>query len=348
MIPFVWSDSVLLHDPGATVFAGRPVPASESPARATEIRRALTAAGHPELPSAPSTTSGDDALARLHELGLLEYLLTTAQGVRDGGEPVVPYVFPTPMMTGGLPWRYPSGTAARAGVWAYDTATPVTAGTWEAARAAVDVALTAADLVAVGASSAAYALTRPPGHHATPTGFGGACYLNNAAVAADRLAATGRRVAIVDVDAHHGNGTQAIFWSRPDVFYGSVHVDPAAGWFPYFQGHADETGSAEGANLNIPLPPGADDVPWVEAVTVLAEAALRFGADALVVSLGLDAADDDASTPLRVSDRGFASASRILAELDLPTVLVQEGGVHLPTLGDLVVKSLAGFNARTS
>jgi acetoin utilization deacetylase AcuC-like enzyme len=348
VIPFVWSESVLLHDPGAAVFAGRPVPAAETPARATEIRRALAAAGHPELPAAPTTTSGDDALARLHELGLLEYLLTTAQTVRDGEEPVVPYVFPTPMMTGGLPWRYPSATAARAGVWAYDTATPVAAGTWEAARAAVDVALTAADLVAIGASSAAYALTRPPGHHATPTGFGGACYLNNAAVAADRLAATGRRVAIIDIDAHHGNGTQAIFWSREDVFYGSVHVDPGAGWFPHFLGHADETGPVAGGNRNIPLAPGAGDVPWIEAVTDLAEAALRFRADALVVSLGLDAADDDASTPLRVSDRGFASAGRILADVNLPTVIVQEGGVHLPTLGELVVKSLGGFNARAS
>ncbi len=131
-----------------------------------------------------------------------------------------------------------AATHGRAGQFGYDTMTLVGPGTWEAARAAVDCALSAVDLVAATGGTA-YALCRPPGHHATAAGYGGSCYLNNAAVAAEALLAAGRRtVAVVDLDAHHGNGTQAIFWERSDVRYGSLHVDPAAGWFPHFFGHA--------------------------------------------------------------------------------------------------------------
>jgi acetoin utilization deacetylase AcuC-like enzyme len=349
VIPFVWSDAVLLHDPRYEIRMGRETPAAESPRRAEVIRAALLAAGHPELPAG---AHDDEALTAVHEPGLLEWLREASQSRADGPGPelpaqdrVVPEIFPTPMMTAGMPWRYPPAADARAGVWCYDTMTEVGPGTWEAARAAADVALTATDLVASGAEQAVYALCRPPGHHATPAGFGGSCYLNNAAVAAQRLSALGRRVAVIDVDAHHGNGTQAVFWQRSDVFYGSVHVDPGAGWFPHFQGYAEETGTGPGAGTtrNEPLPPGAGDVEWVEAVARLAEAALLFRADALVVSLGLDAADDDPGTPLRVTESGYAGAGRLLAELHLPTVLIQEGGIHLPTLGSLVADVLAGF-----
>jgi acetoin utilization deacetylase AcuC-like enzyme len=370
VIPFVWSDAVLLHDPRHEVWVGKQTPGTESPARGTVIREALLAAGHPELPAG---SFADDALTAVHEPGLLEWLRGAANQWAEGPyqelvgqDRVVPYLFATPMMTAGMPWRYPTATHARAGIWCYDTMTLIGPGTWEAARAAADVALTAADLVAAGTGTAdgagtgtadgtgtgtgtaVYALCRPPGHHATPAGFGGSCYLNNAAIAAQRLAAGGRRVAVIDVDAHHGNGTQAIFWRRPDVFYGSVHVDPGAGWFPHVQGFADETGEGEGlgTTLNVPLPPGAGDIEWIEAVAQVAEAALEFRADALVVSLGLDATDADPESPLQVSDRGYAGAGRLLASLDLPTVLVQEGGYHLPGLGEGVVQTLAGFNAR--
>jgi acetoin utilization deacetylase AcuC-like enzyme len=381
VIPFVWSDAVLLHDPRHEVWAGRETPASECPRRAEVIRDALLAAGHPEL---PAHRHDDDALTAVHEPGLLAWLQESAKTVIDSplrgpadsphpgsgdtlyGEPagspypgpadspypglvgpdrVLPSVFPTPMMTAGMPWRYPASRQARAGVWCYDTMTEVGPGTWDAARAAVDVALTATDLVLSGTTPAAYALCRPPGHHATPAGFGGSCYLNNAAIAAQRLSALGRRVAVIDVDAHHGNGTQAVFWQRPDVFYGSVHVDPGAGWFPHIQGYADEVGDGPGAGTtrNEPLAPGTGDLEWLEAVARLAEAAIRFRAEALVISLGLDAADDDPESPLRVTRSGYAGAGRLLAGLQLPTVLIQEGGYHLPTLGSLVADVLAGF-----
>ena len=348
-MPFVWSDAVLLHDPRHQVWVGRETPATESPRRAEVIRAALLAAGHPELPAA---AHDDEPLSAVHEPGLLEWLRESSSAWADGPylklvgqDRVLPYAFPTPMMTAGMPWRYPAATHARAGVWCYDTMTEVGPGTWDAARAAVNVALTAADLVASGSTAAAYALCRPPGHHATPAGFGGSCYLNNAAIAAQRLSSLGRRVAVIDVDAHHGNGTQAVFWQRPDVFYGSVHVDPGAGFFPHIQGYADETGAGPGAGTtrNEPLAPGSGDIEWVEAVARLAEAAIEFRAEALVVSLGLDAAADDPDSPLRVSGSGYAGTGRLLAGLHLPTVLIQEGGCHLPTLGGLVADVLAGF-----
>ncbi len=196
-------------------------------------------------------------------------------------------------------------------------------GTWQAARAAVDCALTAVDLVVAG-ERAAYALCRPPGHHVTPGGYGGSCYLNNAAVAAEALRAAGHeRVAVIDVDAHHGNGTQAMFWERPDVLYGSLHVDPAAGWFPHVFGHATETGVGEGigATRNEPAARGRRATPagWTPSVR-LSSWVDGLGCSALVVSLGVDAAADDPESPLQVTADGYREAGRVLGGLGLPTV----------------------------
>jgi acetoin utilization deacetylase AcuC-like enzyme len=211
-------------------------------------------------------------------------------------------------------------------------------GTWEAARAAVDVALTAVDLVA-GGERIAYACCRPPGHHVTRSLYGGSCYLNNAAVAAaallDRL---GGPVAVVDIDAHHGNGTQALFLDRRDLLTASVHVDPGAGWFPHFLGFAAEN---DDANLNLPLAPGTEDEGWLEAVRTAAGFAAN--AKALVVALGVDAAAGDPESPLEVTASGYREAGRILGELGLPTVVVQEGGYDLATIGPLVVETLGGL-----
>jgi acetoin utilization deacetylase AcuC-like enzyme len=350
VIPFVWSADVLRHEPEAEVWVGVAGPGSEVADRARVLHAALLEAGHPELPAVPHP---DEALFTVHAAGMVDWLRTAAaawaQGPYEqlvGRAHVVPYVFPTPMMTSGQPWRYPSATHARAGVWCYDTMTLVGPGTWEAARAAADCALTAAALVA-GGERAVYALCRPPGHHAAPAGFGGSCYLNNAALAARSLVEEGLRVAVLDVDAHHGNGTQAVFWDDPRVYYGSVHVDPGAGWFPHVVGYADETGPADGdaagTTRNVPLAPGSGDAEWLEGLLSIAEGAVRFGAQALVVSLGVDAALTDPESPLRVTRGGFASTGRVLATLDLPTVLVQEGGYDVPSLGDLVTSVLSAF-----
>ena len=222
----------------------------------------------------------------VHDAALLEYLRTAWDEWAEAGLPddpgqdrVVPYVFAHPGLTRATSRpTVPVATWARPGYFAYDTMTLVGPGTYEAARAAVDAALTAADLVAAGDAPAAYACCRPPGHHVTRTVHGGSCYLNNAAAAAARLRArAGGPVAVIDIDAHHGNGTQAIFYDRADVLTASVHVDPGAGWFPHFLGFATETGAGdgEGANRNLPLAPGAGDDRWLQAVDDLA----RFAAD---------------------------------------------------------------------
>ena len=179
----------------------------------------------------------------------------------------------------------------------------------------------------------------------TRAAYGGSCYLNNAAVAAQALRVAGHeRVAVVDVDAHHGNGTASIFYDRGDVFYGSVHIDPGAGWFPHVVGYADETGVGDGvgANVNIPLAPETGDGPWLDAVDRLAEAVGDARRHRAVVSLGVDAAADDPESPLRVTARRVRGGRARLGGLALPTVAVQEGGYHLDSLGGLVGAFLSG------
>ena len=345
-IPVVWSPETRRHLPRHEVWVGVPTPGTEVPGRVDAVLGALS--GHPLHEAAPHT---DEVLERVHTGELLAFLEGAAGAWAAGPyeelvgqDRVVPYFFPTAALLAGMEPTPATALHAQAGQYCYDTMTLVGPGTWEAARAAVDVALTAVDLVVAG-DPAAYALCRPPGHHVTPAGYGGSCYLNNAAVAAEALRDAGHdRVAVVDVDAHHGNGTQAVFWERSDVLYGSVHVDPAAGWFPHVFGHACETGAeaASGATRNLPLPEGTGDGPWVAAVADLAAWVEAAGCTALVVSLGVDAAGDDPESPLQVTAEGFRAAGQVLGGLGLPSVLVQEGGYHLPTLGGLVAAYLEG------
>ncbi len=347
-MPVVWSPTTRAHDPQHEVWVGVATTGTEVAARVDAILAAVTESGHRLVEAAAHP---DDVLARVHDPAMLTFLAGAAERWLQGpyvdlvGQSrVVPYLFPTPAMTAGLPTRPAVAIHAEAGTYAYDTMTLVGPGTWEAARAAVDCALTAADLVLAG-ERAAYALCRPPGHHATPAGFGGSCYLNNAAVAAEALRAGGHeRVAVVDIDAHQGNGTAAIFYDRADVLYGSVHVDPGAGWFPHVVGYADETGTGDGAGAtrNVPLPEGAADGPWLEAVGGLADWAVAEGCTALVVSLGVDAAVDDPESPLLVTVDGYRAAGALLGATGLPAVAVQEGGYHLPSLGGLVAAYLDG------
>jgi acetoin utilization deacetylase AcuC-like enzyme len=348
-IPVVWSPETRRHEPMREVWVGVPTEGTEVAARVDRILAAL-----PDQPLVDPTPHDDEVLHRVHDPAFVDHLRTVyaewTEGPYDalvGQSRVVPYAFPTPALSQGMPPTRAAATHGRAGEYCYDTMTLVGPGTWEAARAAVDCALTAVDLVAAG-SDAAYALCRPPGHHATRQGYGGSCYLNNAALAAQGLRDSGHgTVAVVDLDAHHGNGTQAIFWERPDVRYASLHVDPAAGWFPHWFGHATETGAGDGSGhtRNLPLPEGAADDVWVDGVRALAD--WVSGADALVVSLGVDAAAEDPESPLLVSAGGYHAAGERLGELDLPTVIIQEGGYHLPSLGALVAAYLDGHASGT-
>jgi acetoin utilization deacetylase AcuC-like enzyme len=347
-MPVVWSPETRRHEPMREVWVGVATEGTEVPERVDRILAATSHHGRVE-----ATPHDDEILLRVHAPELVDHLRDVhAEWLRGpyvelvGQDRVVPYVFPTPAMTQGMPPTRAAATHGRAGEFGYDTMTLVGPGTWGAARAAVDCALTAADLVAGGAA-AAYALCRPPGHHATRAGYGGSCYLNNAAVAAEALRSHGHaNVAIIDLDAHHGNGTQAIFWERADVRYGSLHVDPGAGWFPHYFGHAHETGAGagEGATRNLPLPEGTADPAWLDGVRELAEYA--GNADALVVSLGVDAAADDPESPLQVTADGYAEAGRLLGSLGVPAVIVQEGGYHLDTIGELVGAYLDGHDLR--
>ena len=350
-IPVVWTDAHRLHDPETAVWIGVPIPGDELPERAEAIHAALKEAGAPIV---PATAHPDEPLLAVHDPELVAFLrgaweAWAAAGLPiDPGQPdVVGYIFPTPGLLASLVPRVPVALSARTGAYCYDTMTVVAEGTWEAARAAVDAALTAADLV-LGGARAAYACCRPPGHHVTRAAFGGSCYLNNSAVAAQYLRDGGHsRVAVLDLDAHHGNGAQAIFWERDDVFTASVHVDPARGWFPHFLGFADERGSGtgEGVNLNVPLNPGSGEDAWLAGVDRLVEAARAHRSEALVVPLGVDAGAGDPNSPLAVTEPGFREAGRRLASLGLPTVFVQEGGYVLETIGLLVRATLEGFEA---
>ncbi len=342
MTKIFWSPATRLHEPTGEVWVGVPNAGDEVPERVDLILAALTEASLDVVEAGPHD---DVALRAVHDPGFLSHLESIhdewmRSGIPElvGQDRVVPYVFATEAMLDGLPGRIPPAIQARAGRYAFDTMTPVGPGTWAAARAAVDCALGAVDAV-IGGERSAYALCRPPGHHATTAAYGGSCYLNNAAIAAQALRDGGHeRVAVVDVDAHYGNGTASIFYDRPDVFYGSVHIDPGAGWFPHFVGYAEETGTGDGAGatLNVPLPPETGDEPWLAGVERLATAVRAHGSTALVVSLGVDAAADDPESPLRITFDGYRRAGEILRELGLPTVIVQEGGYHLASLGGLV------------
>ncbi len=343
-MPVVWSERHRRHAPGGGSWLGVPQPADETPARGDALRDALVAAGaqvHEPI------DHGLGPVIAVHRPELVSFLAEAHlrwvdAGHPDDGQPdVVPYVFALPQATSGRPCPPAAAIRAEVGRFAVDTMTPVGEGTYEAARVAVDVALSAADHLLVGAP-AAYAAVRPPGHHVGPDFYGGCCYLNSAACVAQHLVDQGAaRVAVVDVDAHHGNGTQEVFWDREDVFVGSAHVDPGRGWFPHFTGFADEVGA--GANANRPLPPGTSDEGWLAAVDDLLDDVVAHGAEAVVVSLGVDAARDDPESPLEVSADGFAEAGRRLGRLGRPTVFVQEGGYVVDTLGPLVLAVLQGF-----
>jgi acetoin utilization deacetylase AcuC-like enzyme len=348
-MPVVWSDAHRLHEPGGEIWVGVRTPGTEVAERADAIHAALAVAGATFV---AARHHDDEALLAVHSRELLDFLAGAWAAWEEAGLPadpgqdrVVPYIFlAAGLVPDGAPLE-PSAVWALTGFFCFDTMTLIGPGTWEAARTAADVALTAADLV-LGTARAAYACCRPPGHHVTRSLYGGSCYLNNAAIAAQHLRDRGvERVALIDIDAHHGNGAQSIFWDRADVFTASVHVDPAAGWFPHFLGLAHERGAndGQGANLNLPLPPGSGDELWLEAVCELARAAHNRGAEALVVALGVDAAAADPESPLRVTARGYREAGRILGSYGLPTVVVQEGGYDLAAIGGLVLAALEGI-----
>ena len=330
------------HNPRFFLLRGEVRRNYEVPARAEAL---LAGLGELGIVAERAPPADADALAAVHARDYLEFLESAARdwaALPDAGPEAVPNVHPTPeMLAQGA--RPGPGVVGRTGWFAADTACPIGPGTWEACLAAAGTALAAAAEAAEGGS--AYALCRPPGHHAYPARAGGHCYVNNAALAVEALRRAGAaRVAVIDIDSHHGNGTQGVFWEEGAVLTVSVHADPAR-YYPWYVGYADERGAGdgEGRNLNLPLPIGSGDDAWLDAIRHAAEAARRFGAEALVVPLGFDASEDEPLAALKVTPDGFARAGAALAGLRLPTAITQEGGYNLDLLGTLLARFLTGW-----
>jgi acetoin utilization deacetylase AcuC-like enzyme len=353
-VQVVYTSAHLAHDVRDETYLGQPVPANEVAERAEIIRAALESDGG--FAFATPTEHGDDPITAVHDPGLLRF-------VRDAWPEVErarlerPYLvadtYPTFRLYEGMSPELvasrpePTEIAGRVGWWGLDTSNPLVAGTYGAARAAVDVALTSVDLV-LGGERAAYGLCRPPGHHAARSLAGGYCFFNNAAIAAEAIVrSTGERVAILDVDYHHGNGSQQIFWRRGDVFYVSIHADPAR-QYPFFLGHADETGEGDGAgeNLNLPQPAGLSNDGFLAAVDRALEAIVARPGSVIVVSLGFDTYGQDPIGDFALTTEVYAECGRRAAATGRRLVILQEGGYYRPALGDNAVAWLRGAEGR--
>jgi acetoin utilization deacetylase AcuC-like enzyme len=336
----VFSADHMLRNPRTELSGGELVRPHESPARAQIVLQRVRDQGLGEV-IAP-TRFGLAPLLRVHDEQYLEFLSTAWTewlAAENRGE-AIPDVWPARRMTP----RRPNSITGKLGFYAMAGETSISAGTWEAATAAADVALTGAALLKDGARSA-FALCRPPGHHAARDLYGGYCFLNNAAIAAQHLRDTGaRRIAILDVDFHHGNGTQDIFYDRSDVLFVSLHADPMND-FPYFSGYAEQTGTGAGAGftLNLPLPAGTAFARWQEALRTALARIASFRPDAIVVSLGVDTYVNDPISSFCLAGPDFVTYGEMLGACGLPTLFVLEGGYAVEEIGINVVNVLTGF-----
>ena len=335
-----FSPRQLRHAPALELHNGGFTPYAETPARAEAILRAIGGAEEPD-------DRGLGAIEAVHPPDYLAFLGDAPAMWRAAGRPgdAIPYAFP---VVGRRPLDL-SRIDALMGRYGFDATTPITPDTWESSYWSAQTALAAAHAV-LGGERVAFALCRPPGHHAGADYCGGYCHLNGAAIVAqaardmpEELGGVGR-VAVLDIDYHHGNGTQDIFWERGDVFYASVHADPATD-YPFYWGHADERGegAGEGATLNLPLPHGTTLDPFRRAQGVALEAIARFSPGLLVVSFGADtwAGDPISHFALRTPD--YAVLARDIAACGWPTVIAMEGGYAVDALGANVASFLSGF-----
>ena len=343
MITF-FNDHHHAHAPQFEFFRGERVPCFETPARADHVQAALTARGHRLEPIHADSRA---VLGLVHTPRYLTFLehawrdwLAAAPG-NDARQPF-PSVWPVRTLRSDVE---PTNFVARLGFYAMDNGTPLTAGTWNAAKAGADAAASAALWLDQAGRGGVFCCSRPPGHHAGADFMGGYCFLNNAAVAAQTLRESGAtKVAVLDVDFHHGNGTQSIFYGRADVLFISLHGDPLTE-FPFYLGHADETGCGAGLgyNLNLPLAAGCSAAQWFEALEAGCARIARYGAQALVVSLGLDTFANDPISKFALLASDFSRLGARLAGLGLPTVFVLEGGYAADELGTNAVNVLEGF-----
>jgi acetoin utilization deacetylase AcuC-like enzyme len=336
-----YSPAHLSHAPKEEFEGGKLSPAVEVPARAESVKARIEECKIGPVLS--PRTFGNEPILRVHDPNLVGFLGVAHDDWIARYGPDAADAIPSAWPARGMRPQTDTDVESRLGSFTFDTATPITKGTWAAARAAVDVVLTAADCLRSG-ERAAFALTRPPGHHAGADLFGGYCYLNNAAIAAQWLCDSGLRPAILDVDYHHGNGTQAIFYARDDVFFASLHADPSFA-YPHFAGFADERGcgAGENTNLNLPMPFGTGWESYAPALAHAHDAIRAFGPDVLVLSLGLDTFERDPISDFRLKSEDYLRMGETIAKFGKPTLFVFEGGYDLESLAENTVNVLEGF-----
>jgi len=334
----VFDERQWAHDPKHFMANGTRLANPEQPRRIEVLKAGAKAAGcRFEAPE----DAGLGPIAALHSPEYLVFLQTIHQRwsrIEGASDEVIPNIHPDRRTA-----SYPRSAVGQAGFHQADTSCPIAAGTWEAAYWSAQSAVHGADLLA-GGTQAAYVLSRPPGHHAFGDLAGGFCFLNNSGIAAERLLKAGKRPAILDVDVHHGNGTQGIFYERGDVLTVSIHADPVR-FYPFFWGHGHERGEGQGrgCNLNLPLARGTGDDDYLKTLETAFHHIRAFGADVLIVALGLDAYEKDPLKGLAITTPGFSRIGTAIAGLGLPTLLVQEGGYLSEELGQNLTSFLKGF-----
>lgn len=316
-----------------------PLGHSDLPARVDQLLRSALEFG---LEEHEPGDGGLSPIAAVHSPGLLALLQTAYRrfaALKEGPRPAIPDSFAVRELAGHIP----RSIWGQLGHYCTDDMTPILEDTWIAAYWSAQVALSGAEAIASGAELV-YALCRPPGHHAYRDLYGGYCYLNNAAIAAEQLVARGRRPAIVDIDYHHGNGTQAIFYERADVFFCSLHADPEDE-YPFFCGfdHEIGRGDGEGFTLNMPLPLDTGEVDYLHTLHRAMTAIVAFRPDVLLVSAGFDTLTGDPHGGMRLATSSFRPIGRLLAEARAPILLVQEGGYLLPDIGPALFALLEGI-----
>lgn len=336
----VYSDDHRLQHGMSELSDGQLQESVERPERADNVLSAVRASGLGDIIGPEEY--GLEPVRRIHADNYLTFLesawdLWTAEGrVCDA--------LPLNWAVRGMRQIEPDTIDGKLSYFSFDAGTPITAGTWRAITAAANVAITGAERLS-GGEPAIFSLCRPPGHHATADFYGGYCFLNNAAIACQHLLERGAaRIALIDVDYHHGNGSQSIFYAQNDVLFLSIHADPKQE-YPFFLGHADERGEGvgEGYSANFPLPWGSGAAPWFEAFEQCCEKVAKFTPDAIVVSLGVDTYKKDPISQFRLDTEDYTIMGRRLAELGLPTLFVLEGGYALAEIGRNVVGVLTGF-----
>ncbi len=345
-IPVFYSNLHKFHQPKYEYDRGMQVPYQEVPRRIESAREALQGLSFTqEIQPEKSLTL--DQIARNHSIDLISHLqkqseLAGQQGAKINQKDLYLY-----------PWIYPlnlhmaaklKNSPEAAGCYAFDTYAPIGKYTWDVVYASANLAANAARSVAMGETRIAYALCRPPGHHAGREMIGGYCYLNNAAIAADLLQQTLGRGAILDIDYHHGNGTQEIFWENPEVLFVSIHADPADE-YPFFSGFADEIGGEQaiGTNVNLPLPKGTDGNTYLTALDRALESIRNFKPNWLVLSVGYDTCKADPSTFFELTDDVYSEIGNRIGGLSIPTVIVHEGGYAVEKNGVLAARLLSGI-----